>query len=608
MSAEKHQEIRAEATEESGGIERKQGTLLEDMSWIGRYMRPLWKWLLTLLGLLVVWSGAKQGRGALIAPFFDGAIADRSLDKLNMIVLILLVLSVVGGVIAYFQRYVSRLIREKVMVNIRMDIFERLLKLPLQFFSRRKQGDIISRVTNDIEETNQAVHVLMTRIIKEPFMALGALGVALLASWKLTLIGLLAVPLVVIPVKKLGERIKRSKDESLLELSDVVEALNQILSGIRVVKIFQGEEQETRNFRETNRRLLNRNMKVVKNKGMSNAMLFALTGVLLAAFFWGGSWLVISNYSPISLSMGELIQFLGGVLLLYQPLKKLTKGYNEIQESRAAVQRLRELLDERHLVADEHSGTRKLKGIEEGIEIDDVSFSYDEKTVLKDVNLKIPARDVVALVGPSGAGKSTLMDLISRFYVPDEGSIRVDSIPLDELNRTSYLNNISIVSQNSFLFNTSIEENIRYGKPDADQDEIREVAKAAYIHEFIESLPEGYQTEVGEQGVRVSGGEKQRITIARAMIKDADLLLLDEATSELDSRSEEMVQKALNRLISDRTCIIIAHRLSTVKNADRIVVMEEGRIVQEGPHRELVEREGLYQQLHELQFNMADSA
>ncbi len=574
-----------------------------DFFWLLSYAKPLWFLFACVLLFSVLASGSKSGLAFFVGPFID-RMNEKNMGRLIDLGIMILCVAAISALAQYYFMYLSRLVREKIMVSMRMDVFNRLLNLPLSFYSKQKQGDLISRVTNDIQVSRQALHSILTKLLKAPIMALVALGAAYVASPELTIISMVIAPVISIPVIIFSRKVKEYKRKGLLKLGDVVESLNQVLSGIRVVRIFQAEEDEREEFEQQNEKLLDRNLSVIQYKALSQSSIRLFLGILVALFLFFGAWLVVAPDPPIEgLSMGNLFQFIVALWMLYQPIKKLTKTYNKLQESLAGVRRVRELLHDDHLIDNVPEGSHLLRKIEDGISIQNMSFAYDSEPVLRNINADFDQGDVVALVGPSGAGKSTLMDIVARFYHPQEGQITVDGRPVEEIDLSSYIDRVSIVSQDAYLFNTTIEENIRYGSPEASRDEVIGVAKMANIHEFITSLEKGYDTSVGERGVRLSGGQKQRITIARALLEDPELLLLDEATSDLDTQSEQKIQEAMDKLLTGRTCIIIAHRLSTIQDADQILVMNEGRITQRGTHDQLVEKDGLYADLYQYQFS-----
>ncbi len=582
--------------------EQREKSAWSDFLWLLGYARPIWYLFAGVLVFSLIASGTKSGLAFFVGPYID-RMNEQNMSKLIQLGFMVLGVAILSAIGQYCFMYLSRVVRERIMVQMRMDVFNRLLKLPLSFYSKQKQGDLISRVTNDIQVSRQALHSILTKLVKSPIMAVVALGAAYWASPALTLVAMVIAPFITIPVVIFSKKVKEYKKKGLFKLGDIVESLNQVLSGIRVVRVFQAESDEEEQFEEQNKKLLDRNVSVIKYKALTQSSMRLFIGGLIALFLFVGSWLVVSPDAPISgLTMGNLVQFIVALWMLYQPIKKLTKTYNKLQESLAGVRRVRELLHDDHLIDNVPEGSRKITDIGDRISIRDMSFAYEEAPVLRDIDLDICKGQTVALVGPSGAGKSTLMDIVARFYHPQEGRITVDGHPVEDIDLSSYMDRISIVSQDAYLFNTTIEENIRYGSPEASREEVERVSRMANIHDFITSLEHGYDTSVGERGVRLSGGQKQRITIARALLEDPELLLLDEATSDLDTQSEQEIQEAMETLLKGRTCVIIAHRLSTIQNADQILVLEDGEIVQRGTHNQLIDQEGMYATLYKHQF------
>jgi subfamily B ATP-binding cassette protein MsbA len=595
-------EVMNPATSEEEGEATEEG-FWTDFLWLLGYAKPIWFLFACVLLFSLIASGSKSGLAFFVGPFFDH-MANENLTMLIDLAIMVVCLAAISALGQYYFLYLSRLVREKIMVEMRTDVFGRLLDLPLSFYSEQKQGDLISRVTNDIQVSRQALHSILTKLLKAPIMAIVALGAAYWAAPVLTGIALLIAPAITIPVVIFSKKVKKYKKKGLFKLGDVVESINQVLSGIRVVRMFQAEDREEKEFRRENEQLLDRNVSVIQYKALSQSSLRLFMGGLIAIFLFAGSYLVIAEDPPIQkLSLGDLFQFVIALWMLYQPIKRLTKTYNKLQESLAGVRRIRQLLHDDHMKENVPQGDHELTGIDEGISIRDMSFAYDSQPVLKDINFDVNQGETLALVGPSGAGKSTLMDIIARFYHPQEGSISIDGRPVEEIDLTSFVDRMSIVSQDAYLFNMTIEENIRYGSPEASREEVEKASRMANIHDFIVSLDEGYETNVGERGVRLSGGQKQRITIARALLEDPELLLLDEATSDLDTQSEQEIQEAMEKLLEGRTCVIIAHRLSTIQNADQILVLDEGEIVQQGTHDQLIDQEGMYATLYKHQFS-----
>jgi len=399
-------------------------------------------------------------------------------------------------------------------------------------------------------------------------------------------------------LRRYGGRIQRYGRKSLEKLGDVTEAISQMFSGIRVVKAFGMEEQENEEFRQRNREQLKRAFKLVRSRSWADALTQFLVALSIGATLLAGNYLLKRG----TVSVENLAPFLGAILAMPRSIKRLVKAYNKLRANMGALDRIFETLD-RPAELEDAPDAMELDAVREGVRFDHVWFAYeDERYVLQDINLFVPRGTICAVVGETGAGKSTMLDLVPRFYDATRGEVEIDGIPVRKIKRESLLRHVAIVSQHPFLFNRSIAENIRYGRRDATDEEVVAAARAAHIHEFVQGLPRGYDTPVGEHGARLSGGQRQCITIARALLKDAPILILDEATSSLDSESERLVQSALANLMAGRTVFVIAHRLSTVRFADKIVVLKGGRIVEEGTHEELLRLGGEYAKLHRIQF------
>ena len=518
-----------------------------------------------------------------------------SLHRVGMVVLVLI--APIMLVASFLQTYARERVTWNVMADLRVSIFAKITRLPLSFFSHRRSGDLISRLTNDITISRNAVKKIFGELVRSPMRLVIYAAIAIYASLKLFILGIVLLPLLVLVLRKFGGRIRRYSRKMLERLGDLTEAVSQMFSGIRVIKAFGMEEEENREFRRKTNRQLQRAFKLVRVRAWANG----LPRFVCAAGF--GAVLLLSNYlmEQGQIEFGALAMFATALVAMTGPIRRMVKAYNVLQESLGAIERLFEILNAKEEVKDPPDAL-ELDGVKEGVVYENVSFAYDDEYVLKDINLSVNAGEVCAIVGETGAGKSTLLDLLPRFYEPQEGTIRIDGVDIRNIKRQSLLDHIAVVGQSPFLFNRSIEENIRYGKPSATDEEIREAARAASVHEFVSSLPKGYQTMVGERGGRLSGGQRQCITMARAILKDSPILILDEATSDLDSESEQVVQRALENLTRDRTTFIIAHRLSTVLHADKIIVMKNGRIIERGPHAELLELGGEYEKLYRLQF------
>jgi subfamily B ATP-binding cassette protein MsbA len=513
--------------------------------------------------------------------------------------IVMVVAALVGAAACFGKEYLKDLVLFRTLVDIRQQVGEHLMTLSFGFFSRKRVGELISRITNDIQVTQRALEFIFGDIVEQPLVIVMSVALAFYYCWQLAIITLMCFPIILFPMARLGRRVRKSSRQSLEKLEDVTETLQQMLSGIRMVKAFRLEAQKAGELREANRNFLRKSMKLVKARVLSKTIVELSYGAGVGLLLLVASYMVITSHWD--LTMGKVLGFCAAIFSAYKPVKILTKAYTTVQESLAGCKRVFELLDTKPEVTDA-SDAVEIGRMKEGIEFRNVWFAYDTEMVLKDINLSVKVGEVIAIVGPSGAGKSTLLDLIPRFYDVSGGKILIDGVDTKTMKRDSLLRHIAIVAQDPFLFNAPIRENIGYGRRGVTEEEIQEAAKAANIHDFIVSLEKGYDTVTGERGVMVSGGERQRLAIARAILKDADILLLDEATSSLDTESEQVVQRALNNLMQNKTTFIIAHRLSTVQHADRIVVLEDGRIVQVGSHAELLEQGGLYKKLYEMQF------
>ncbi len=497
----------------------------------------------------------------------------------------------------FFSDYLQGIVVWRIMVDLRVDLFRKISGLSLGYFSGHRTGELVSRLTNDLNQTQQALRIIFGRIVRDPFTALLLLGAALLSSWQLTLMGMLVFPLVVWSMGRFGRRIRRYGTRTLAKVADVTDSITQVLSGIRVVKSFNMEEAEIEEFRERNRQQLRRALKLVRNRALGNTLPDFLMLIPIALVALVGDHLLGTG----ELKLDTMVTCFVALAFMGGPVRRTIKAYNDLQQSLAGVNRMFELLDTEPDIQDSPDAV-ELSGVRQGVAFHNVWFAYDQEPVLRGIELDVPCDNIYAVVGETGAGKSTLLDLIPRFHDVTDGAVTIDGIDVRRLTRESLMRQIAIVGQHPFLFNRSIAENIRYGKPDATEQEVEDAARAANIHDFIAGLPNGYGTLAGEAGVRFSGGQRQCVTIARAILKNAPILILDEATSSLDAESEMLVQRALGNLMEGRTTFVIAHRLSTVRHADRIVVLKDGRIVEEGSHGELLELEGEYARLYRLQF------
>jgi ATP-binding cassette, subfamily B, bacterial MsbA len=525
-------------------------------------------------------------------------IDHRIREKIWRLVAVSLLLVFGMPVVSWIRDYTGEWIMTRMAVDMQILLGEKQLRLPLAQHTRGRRGDAVARITNDTMVANRAQSLVFGEAIQDAAVVLFALCASLMLSWQLSLSILLAGPPLMLVLGVFGRRIRSSARRRQVQVTELMQRLLQILGGIRVIKAFDAEEVERASYRRESMIYFRRSLKVVRNRVLSRSIVELLSqasavgGILLGLFAVINSWW--------GLTIGDVAAFFAISMMMYRPTKNLMRLWNAVQDALPAGARIFEMLDTPEETAD-RPGARELERVESGVRFRDVHFSYGREPVLCGVELEIRAGEVLALVGRTGAGKSTLADLLLRFHDPERGSVEIDGVDLRDVKRSSLRKLVSVVSQDPFLFDTTLLENIRYGRPGAALEDVVEAARAAHAQEFIEKLPLGYDTPAGDLGVQLSGGQRQRITIARALLRDPQILILDEATSALDAKAESAVQEATRTLMRGRTVLVIAHRLSTVQTADRIAVLDAGRIAAVGPHVQVLAESPLYQELVRLQ-------
>ena len=561
------------------------------------YAAP-YKWIIALSMVASLGVAASDASIAyLVKPFVDDLIIAGDMGLAQLVPFLVIGLATFKGLSRYIQSYNIRKAGQLAIQDIRNEVFGHSLRLPMSFFSSSSSGSLISRILNDVNVMQSALADVLVTLLRESLTLVALTGYAFYADWKMALMAFVIIPATIWPAAAIGRKIKKFSRRGQDVMGTLTGVLEQSFSGIKVIKAFATEEREEQKFIRVNFGFFTFIRKTFRYSAASAPVMEIMTSFGVAAVLWYG----LGRVADEAMTKGELFSILAAILLMYSPLKRLIKVNNTMQKAVGAAERVFEVLDSQIETGDV-PGAVELTRSSGHVSFENVGFAYDDELVLRNFSVQAKPGEVIALVGASGAGKSTFIGLLNRFYDPQYGQILIDGCDIRNITRKSLHANLALVDQETFLFNDTIANNIRYGQPDADLSQIKVAAKQAYADEFIGQLPDGYETSIGDRGVRLSGGQRQRLCIARAILCDAPILMLDEATSALDTESEAMVQQALGNLMKNRTTFVIAHRLSTIMHADRILVLDGGEIKESGTHQQLLAKSGLYKRFYETQF------
>ena len=562
-----------------------------------QYLKPyIWPYFALAMACMLGYSATSGALPFLVQWMMDDVFVKKDVAMLYYLPPTIIGIFFVRGLLNFGQSHLSEYVGLRIVQDVRNLLARHLQFMSLAFFFRHPSGTLISRVASDVTLLRSALTDALASFLKDTTSLIALVVVAFMKDWFLASLAFVVFPASVLPVMRLSKKIKRFAKRGQISTGKLTVFLQESIQGNRIVKAFGMEQYEIQRFAKENFRLFKQSLRASRVRGIVTPMMELLAAFGIGAVVWYGGLSVVGG----GRTAGEFMAFMAAMFLMYQPFKSLARTTTVLHQGLAGAERVFEILDELPSIQDKPDA-KIAPRFAKAIEFHDVSFAYGAKPVLSRINLTIRAGEVVALVGMSGAGKSTLADLIPRFYDVSSGQITIDGVDVRDVRLASLRSQIGIVTQHTFLFDDTVRNNIAYGDPERGMDDVIAAAKAAHADEFISSMPNGYDSQVGEMGMQLSGGQRQRLAIARALLKDAPILILDEATSALDSDSERMVQEALEHLMTERTTLVIAHRLSTIRNADRIVVLVDGTIAEEGTHEELLARKSEYSRLYSLQ-------
>ena len=553
--------------------------------------------LIVAMVCMLVVAAATSATAFLVKPVLDDIFFKKNITMLKLIPIAVIIIYLLRGIGMYGQEYLMNYVGESIIRRLRNRLYNRISDLPLSFFHKEKTGVLMSRITNDVNIVKAMVSTAITGSLRDCFTIIGLTGVIFYRDWKMALIAVVIFPVAFFPVVEFGRRLRRISTGCQVAMAELNAFLHETFVGNKVVKAFGMEPYEKSRFSQKTYKLFRLEMKSVRVKSLTSPVMECLGGIGIAVTIWYGGFKVISGVS----TAGTFFSFMAAVLMLYGPAKKLSKFNNVVQQGLAAADRIFDIIETKSDIIEVENPVMFESAIRR-ITFQNVCFRYDKTMVLNNITAEVKRGEVLALVGMSGGGKTTLVNLIPRFYDVTDGAILIDGTDIRKGSISSLRKQIAIVTQEPILFNDTIRNNIAYGNKNASERQIEDAAKLAYAFDFINELPDKFDSVIGELGGRLSGGEKQRICIARALLKDSSILILDEATSSLDAEAEQLVQKALENLMKGRTTFVIAHRLSTIEYAHRIIVVVNGRIVEEGSRKELLSMKGEFYKLYNLQF------